>query len=398
MSKKILFIAVAAIAFSALPGCTTNEMINLALQKDPKKALQSKAKRRVNSYKENPALILADLKRAQREYNRLMGRLQQESGAKWGAREARTLPGRTRYVKYTEDYKSRVIVDFDNGSILVEYLEETDAQNKLKNAIVTALLTPDDPRAVDVFSDKPIELSGAPYLQGLVADQNNHLINAPQDAVQYATYLVGNKLQSRSIDVNGISKQVKYVQFAMVNSNIDQRALKYSPDVRKYSEASEVSRSLIFAVIKTESGFNPFAVSSAPAYGLMQLVPSSGGRAAYHKVKGVDEPPTKDYLFGSSNNIELGSAYLGILLNDSQLSQIANPVSREYCAIAAYNTGPGNVLRTFASSKKARDGIARINALKPDQVYETLRTRLPFEETRGYIVKVVDAKKRYATM
>jgi membrane-bound lytic murein transglycosylase C len=396
MNKRIILATSLGLAITILPACTTSQLVNLALQKDPERALKSMAKNRVNTYKEDPRVLIADIKRAEREYDRLMGNLQKQSGAKWGKRESRTLPSRTRYVKYTEDYKNRVVVDFDQGTILVEHLEENNVQDKLKNAIVTALLTPDDPRAVDLFSDKPVGLSGTPYLQGLVADQNNKLINTPQDADQYAGYLVGNKLQTRSIDVNGVSKQVSFVQFAMINTHIEQRALKFSPQVRKQAEASGVSRSLIYAVMKTESGFNPFAVSSAPAYGLMQLVPTSGGREAYRKVKGVDASPSKDYLFEADNNIELGSAYLGILMNDSQLNQIRNQVSREYCAIAAYNTGPGNVLRTF--DRRTDDAIDRINSLKPDQVYDILRTRLPYEETRGYIVKVVSAKKQFTAM
>lgn len=396
MNDKALFTAFLALSITTLPACTTSQLVNLALQKDPEQALRSMARHRVNTYKEDPRVLIADIRRARREYNRLMGNLQKRSGAKWGRREARTLPSRTRYVKYTEGYKSRVVVDFDRGTILVEHLDETDVQGKLRNAIVTALLTPDDPRAVDLFSDKPVGLSGTPYLQGLVADQNNRLINGLQDARQYAAYLVGNKLQIRRIDVNGISKNVSYVQFAMVNTHIEQRALRFAPEVRKQAVANGVSRSLIYAVMKTESDFNPFAVSSAPAYGLMQLVPGSGGRTAYRKVKGVDAAPSKDYLFEADNNIELGSAYLGILMYDTQLSQIINPVSREYCAIAAYNTGPGNVLRTF--NKNTGAAIDRINTLRPDQVYSTLRARLPYKETRSYIAKVVSVKKQFTSM
>jgi membrane-bound lytic murein transglycosylase C len=36
--------------------------------------------------------------------------------------------------------------------------------------------------------------------------------------------------------------------------------------------------------------------------------------------------------------------------------------------------------------------------MSAEAVYDTLRTKLPYEETRGYIVNAVSAKKRYAAM
>lgn len=394
----LLSIAVAALC---LPACSTQQLITVATAKDPEKALKNMAERRVSSYKYNPELIVVDFRKAKSEYDRLMGNVQKESGAKWGKRESATLPTRTRYVKYTEDYKNRVVVDYDAGTILIEHLDEEQAKEKLRNAAVVALLTPDDPGAVDLFSAREIELNGTPYLQELVVDENGVVIKTREEVDRYADYLVASKLQSRTIDANGVSKQVLYVQMNMVNAHVDKRAVMYAETVRKHAEGTQISRSLIYAVIKTESAFNPFAVSSAPAYGMMQLVPSSGGREAYRKVKGQDTMPSKEYLFDADNNIELGSTYLSVLLNDSPLREIRNAVSREYCAIAAYNTGPSNVFRAFSKlSGKARqeEALDRINAMKPDEVYDTLRARLPYEETRGYVAKVVDAKKRYATM
>ncbi len=69
-----------------------------------------------------------------------MGNVQKESGAKWGKRESATLPSRTRYVKYTENYKNRVVVDYDAGTILIEHLDEEKAKEKLRNAAVVALV------------------------------------------------------------------------------------------------------------------------------------------------------------------------------------------------------------------------------------------------------------------
>lgn len=402
MNKRFKLLAVISLGVIVATGCSTQDLMRIAQQKDPGSAIKAMAQSRVNAYKYDPELVIKDIKRAQAEYRRIIGKLQKDSGAKWGKKESEELPTRTRYVKYTEDYKNRVIVDFDEGTILIEHLEEDGVKGKLRGAVVTALLTPGDPRAVDVFSDKAVELSGTPYLQGLVADEKNRLIGGRSDAERYAAYLVEYKLQSRKINVNGASRNVRFVRIAMVNNHVEKKAAQFTPMVRKYSESTRVSRSLIFAVMKTESGFNPFAVSSAPAYGLMQLVPSSGGRDAYRKARGKDEPPTREYLFDSENNIELGSTYLAVLMNDSPLKDIRDPVSREYCAIAAYNTGPGNVFRAFAPKAKAKErqaqAIARINALKPDEVYQTLKSSLPYKETRGYIVKVVSAKKRYAAM
>lgn len=400
MNRKFLLLTLTA-GILCLPACSTKQMMQVALAKNPEQALKGMAQSRVNSYRYNPTLIVADLKKAQYEFNQLMGNVQKESGAKWGKRESGTLPSRTRYVKYTENYKNRVVVDYDAGSILIEHLDEDKAKDKLRNAAVVALLTPDDPGAVDLFSDKEITLTGKPYLQEMVVDQIGAVLKSRQDVERYADFLVTNQMKRRSIDANGVSKNVLYVQMSMVNAHLDKRAVQYAATVRKHSENTTVSRSLIFAIIKIESSFNPYAVSSAPAYGMMQLVPTSGGREAYHKAKGEDVSPSKEYLFDAENNIELGSTYLGVLLNDSPLRQIQNPVSREYCAIAAYNTGPSNVFRAFSTlTGKARqaDALDRINSMQPNEVFDALRTKLPYEETRGYIVKAVEAKKRYAMM
>ena len=400
MNRKILPGILTACAV-LLPACSTQQLMQVATASDPKQALRGMAERRVTSYKYNPQLILSDLKKARADYNRLMGNVQKGSGAKWGSKEARTLPGRTRYVKYTENYKNRVVVDYDAGTILIEHLEEDKVADKLRNAAVVALLTPDDPGAVDLFSDKEIVLNGKPFLQELVVDQNDAVLKSRADVERYADYLVANQLQHRSIDADGVSKNVLYVQMRMVNTHLDKRAVQYAATVRAHSENTKVSRSLIYAVIKTESSFNPYAVSGAPAYGMMQLVPSSGGREAYRKAKGEDVMPSKEYLFDANNNIELGATYLGVLLNDSPLRAIRNPVSREYCAIAAYNTGPSNVFRAFSQlSGRARqeDALDKINSMRPDQVFDALRRNLPYEETRSYVVKVTEAKKRYATI
>ncbi|MCZ8252049.1 MAG: murein transglycosylase domain-containing protein [Hylemonella sp.] len=398
LNRRLLLGATGALTLSA---CSTQQMINVALSRSPEAAVKNLAQSRVNAYTYNPQLALADLRRIKNEYDKLMGNLQKESSQEWGKRESGTLPSRTRYVKYTENYKNRVVVDYDAGTILIEHLEDEQVKDKLRRATVVALLTPGDPGAVDLFSDKEIELTGQPYLQELVVDENNAVIKTREDVERYAAWLVDNRLQQRSIDANGRPRTVYSVQMKMINTFIDKRALQYASLVRENAEKTGVSRSLIYTIIRIESAFNPYAVSSAPAYGLMQLVPTSGGREAYRKARGEDVIPTKEFLFAPENNIEFGTAYLGVLLFDSPLREIRDPLSREYCAIAAYNTGPSNVYRAFSSkSGRARqdEALDAVNTLRPDDVYAALRSRLPYAETRGYIANAVQTKKRYAMM
>ena len=303
---------------------------------------------------------------------------------KWGG-ETRT-PSRTEYVKYSKNYTSRAVVNFDQGRVTVETVDDKAPEASLKQAIVAALLTPDDPNHVELYSDKDVEFVGEPYLYGDVKDHEGQAVRWPWRANRFADYLVEKEMKRRNATV------VSYVTIPMVKGHLHVQADKYREVVLAQARRFGVEPSLVYAIMETESSFNPYAVSPVPAYGLMQIVPTTAGRDAWKKLKGRDGIPTRKYLFNAHNNIEMGAAYLGILQN-SYLSGVKNKKSREYCVIAAYNTGTGNVFRTFSRSRK--NALSAINGLSPDQVYRKLKSSLPYEETRRYVVKVSSAKKKY---
>lgn len=370
---------------------TGRTVLDLATGKDPKLLV----KERVDAYQRDPQAVLRDLRTIQRDFNTIMTALTGRVRQTWGEKEIK-VPEQKKYVKYTQNYMSRSVVDFDNGSIVVETLDEKAPKESLKNAIFTTLLTPDDPRSVDLFSDKAVTLTSErpPYLLGLVLDQQGQPIRTPAQAEAFAASTL-DSAETRPVDQNGATKQALMVEIRMVANFSNRQAEKYRATVTKYAEQFKISPSLIFAVIRTESNFNPFAVSSAPAYGLMQLVPSSGGRDAYRKAKGKDTIPSREYLFDPENNIELGSAYLNVL-SYNLLAQIDNEVSREYCVISAYNTGSGNVFKTFAHNSVS--AVNHINSLEPPAVYDRLRNNLPYQETRDYLVKVVGFRKQFVSL
>ena len=151
-----------------------------------------------------------------------------------------------------------------------------------------------------------------------------------------------------------------------------------------------IDPALVLAIMHTESNFNPRARSPVPAYGLMQLVPKTGGRDAYLFVYNKDRVLNADYLYVPKNNIELGCAYIK-KIRSVYFREIKNDISAYYCTIAAYNTGPGNVAKALTGEKKLKPAINQINKLPPDQLYRKLVNNLPYKESRKYL-KTVDGR------
>ena len=378
---------------------SAKNLTKIATSSDPKAAAKAMLDTKREQWERDPMQLARDLKVAKRDFDNLMNALSGNVKKKWGKGEMR-LPGSKTYVKYTKQYKSRAIVNFEQGEISVETLEE-NADASLKSAIIATLLTPEDPASVDVFSDSAINLNSksSPFLLGLVLNDAGQEIATPELAADFADKLLP-LAKTRSIQTENGEKPVRFVTFTMVANFEDQKAQKYLQVVRKYAKQYNVSPSLVLGVIKSESSFNPHAVSGAPAYGLMQLVPTSGGREAYRRARNQDIAPSREYLFDAENNIELGTAYLSVLTYE-QLDGVSDRTSRDYCVISAYNTGPSNVMRAFTEAKgkqRFEDGLQRINSLNPSQVFQTLREKLPYEETRSYLPTVNTNRKRYYSL
>lgn len=379
-------------ALSVLQNPTVTAVTKIANADDRSGAAKALLSERKDAYRNDPRTLIKDVRQFKNDFESLSNLLTGNVRKTWGNTEVRVAT-RTTYVKYTQNYQSRAVVDFDKGTVLVETVDDKDPRASLRNALVTTLLTPDDPRSVDLFTDSQIELSSdkPPYLLNLVADHKGWPVNDPAGAESFADHLLGG-MTTREVQVEGGTRTASFVQFGMVPKYEHKQAERYRPLAAKYGEKYGVSPSLVLAVIRTESNFNPFAVSSAPAYGMMQLVPTSGGREAYRHVSGSDGIPTREYLFDAERNIELGTAYLG-RLQGVHLVQVGSALSREYCAIAAYNTGPGNVFKTFG--KGAASAVNAINSMQPPAVFEKLRTKLPYEETRDYLVKVTQFRRQF---
>ena len=165
-------------------------------------------------------------------------------------------------------------------------------------------------------------------------------------------------------------------------------------DVKKFSKKYDVDISVILAIIETESSYNPRAISRVPAFGLMQLVPKTAGIDAHNYVHGQKKILSPDYLFDETNNLQLGTAYFK-LLKSRYLRKIDDPQSRFYCAVSSYNTGVGNLAKTFTGKKNLSKAAKVINTMTAEEVYLYLLENLPAEETRNYLKKIVKRRAKY---
>ena len=179
-----------------------------------------------------------------------------------------------------------------------------------------------------------------------------------------------------------------------IKKEVLRKAIQYADSVQQASKKQNISSALIYAIMESESSFNPLAKSHVPAYGLMQIVPRSAGLDATKHLYGRQKILAPSYLYSTDNNIKIGTAYLHVLYY-KYLSRVKDPQSRVYCAIAAYNTGASNVARAFIKQKNFNRAVKRINNMSSDQVYKALVKRLPFRETRKYVKKVTKNMNKY---
>ena len=215
------------------------------------------------------------------------------------------------------------------------------------------------------------------------------------DPVKVQKYLKKKKPKKKSVVAKDKKKRIQYtVKIPLVKNHLSKRATKYSSMVKKQASRFNLDPSLVMAIIHVESHFNPLAKSHIPAYGLMQLVPESGARDSYSKLFGKDWVPSARYLLSPKKNIELGCNYLSILKNQ-YFKEIKDSQSKEYCIIAGYNTGSGNVSRAFTGQKNIVIASKKINKLSSRKVKQRLLNQLPYKETKKYLVEVLEKRKLY---
>jgi soluble lytic murein transglycosylase len=139
-----------------------------------------------------------------------------------------------------------------------------------------------------------------------------------------------------------------------------------------------VERSVVYAIARQESQFNQAAVSTANAYGLMQVITPTAKAIA----KRIGVPFDASKLKGDpAYNARLGAAELGHLLQTFNGSYIL--------AFSGYNAGPG----------RAREWIGRYGDPRDPKVDAVdWIERIPISETRYYIQRILENMQVYRVL
>lgn len=370
-----------------------------------------------SGYQDYKDAVTGDFEKYKKELKQSFENYKKKAAKIWGSKKA-VMPDKKVWVQYRDSMRERNIVDFEKGNATVEIAVDPDEAKdkkelleKLKKAIEKTVTSKPDERSIIEIAKNPEPVAEDENQEAVLKDQvkdKNGNIVTEKNSEEFAKDLIKDK-KVRVENVkgdDGKSRVVVSVNFPLVPDHLKKRVEKYKDLVLKESKKRELEAKLVFALMETESAFNPTAKSPVPAFGLMQLVPVSGGRDAYKFVHGKDMAPTDRFLYNPSNNVELGAAYIYILYY-RYLSEIKNPDSRMWCAIASYNTGVGNLLNTFAGTYSTRKfksrsewrakGFSKINSMNSEEVFKYLKKNLPYQETRDYVVKVRERMPKYSS-
>lgn len=299
------------------------------------------------------------------------------------------------WVEYSPDKTTRTAVDFDKGVAKVEVLvTQTEAKNpklvesKVSEAVATLVTEKGTTKDYTSPVEKPKPLATKPVLQNQVKTAQGQTVT-PQNAKTFAAEVV-KAAPPKQEPVVGKDKEKRVkvtVTFPLAPDHFKTRAKELSGTVTKYADKYDLSPELVYAVIHTESAFNPKATSHIPAYGLMQIVPKFAGRDAHLLIYNKDGIPQPNFLYEGQNNIMMGAAYLHIL-ETRYWKEVKDPKVRELCVIASYNTGAGNVAKAFSGTTSPKKAIPKINSMSYDQAYRMMKSKLPYKETQDYIERV----------
>ena len=319
-----------------------------------------------------------------------------EREEKWGKGNVKESTQKD-WVEYSNDGNSRSTVDFEKGEATIEIIQEPGQKvdtKEIEKSLKFLLTNKGKTKDYDSKVEKAVPLQEKPVLENQVKTPSGEVVtekNIDKDVKEIA-----EKVKPEVTTIKGedkVERQVVTIKLELAPDHIRTRAEKYKNEVQKYCQKWGVDPALAYAIMQTESSFNPKAKSYVPAYGLMQIVPRTAGADCAQSLKKPFAAPTGNYLYEPENNIEMGVHYL-YLLKKRYFTDVTDKNSQNLCVIASYNTGAGNLARAMRGDTKIGKAIPQINEMTYDQLFKHLENKL-MPETQNYIRKVTERMNNF---
>lgn len=295
------------------------------------------------------------------------------------------LPTNKVWVGYSKNLNKRTTVDFEKQELIIELQRSTNVRQQIEQTV--SELT------VSSKSQLLVQDPVITKVQTKLKDSKHKLVIKQASEPLIAKQFIATEKQKVTTQKNGIIQ----IRIPLRSDLLDDNARKYFPLAKTYGEKWGLPTPLILAIIHTESSFNPLARSHIPAFGLMQIVPTSAGKDITKFLNGKVELLPPSVLLQPERNIEAGSVYLHLLFN-RYFKGVNEYKSKLYMSVAAYNTGPGNVARALTSTKSLTKARAAANQKTSDEIYYQLLENLPYQETVKYLDKVIKRTNHYQTI
>lgn len=336
-----------------------------------------------------------DYVKAEKEaYNKFV----KEREAKWGKGNVKESTQKD-WVEYSTDGNSRSTVDFEKGEATIEIIQEPGKkvdEAELENRLKALLTNKGKTKDYDSEVEKAVPLQDKPVLENQVKAPDGNMVTAKNLDQEVKNIVENTKPQVTTIKgTDNKERQVVTIKLELAPDHIRTRAEQYKNEIQKYCQKWDVDPALAYAIMQTESSFNPKAKSYVPAFGLMQIVPASAGADCAQSLKKNFAKPTANYLYEPENNIEMGVHYL-YLLKKRYYTNVNSVEKQNLCVIASYNTGAGNVARALRGDTNIKKAIPQINEMSYDNLFKYFEKNL-LPETQNYIRKVTERMNNFKT-
>ena len=366
-----------------------------------------------NEYKRKQDSIMRAMKnqqdegmaRMQKEYENYVKKEQEafnnfvkEREKKWGKGNVKESTQKD-WVEYSDDGDTRSTVDFESGEATIEIIQEPGQkvdEKELEDKLRFLLTNKGKTKDYDSEVEKAIPLQDKPVLEDQVQTPSGEIVTEENMDEAVKEIVENTKPEVKTVKgEDNVERQVVTIKLDLAPDHIRTRAEQYKQQIQKYCDKWDVDPALAYAIMQTESSFNPKAKSPVPAYGLMQIVPRTAGADCAQSLKKPFSAPTGNYLYEPENNIEMGVHYL-YLLKKRYYTNVNSVDKQNLCVIASYNTGAGNVARALRGDTKIGKAIPQINEMSYNQLFKHFEKNL-MPETQNYIRKVTERMNNFKT-